>query len=196
MRFLDTLELYIYEGTEDSKYSLVPVDFDEENAYSFSVESDGKEIAKISIKTLDGQPIDALSAPYHYDEVYADVKLEYDEDNPGSIPLLEWIIEKLDNMGYDENTIRINNEKHSMDDEGPQVGSDAERADELPDSYTGYDVDYNDSEDDAKPSSDFMYNAGKLDAEKEAETANVGQEPTEEEPVDDETSDEEEKEEK
>jgi len=171
MRLLDTLELYITEKTDTSKYKLIPVDFDDEHKYSFSVESDGKEIAKISIKTLDGRPIDALSTPYHYDEVYADVKLEYDEDNPGSIPLLEWIIETLDNMGYDENTVRINNEKQSMDDEGPEIGSDAERADEIPNSYTGYPTNV-DTDDNS--SSDFMYNAGKLDAKYSDDTDDTG----------------------
>ena len=118
MRFLDTLELYLLEKnkTDNFKFKMVPLDFDEESPYSFGVENnDGDIVAKISVRRLDGSPINALSDPYSYDEVYADVHMDFDEDNPMTLPLSKWIKDTLDDMGYDENPIRLNNESIPMD---------------------------------------------------------------------------------
>lgn len=169
MRFLDTLDLYLTEADDSVKFKLVPVDFDEEHAYSFSVEEGGEEVAKISIKTLDGKPIDALSAPYNYDEVYADVQMEADEDNPRTLPLMEWIKDKLDNMGYDENPIRLNNDEHHMDDEGDDRGVDAEE-ENLPDSRSEYEYEWNDSTDGDEGNDEEESDEEEVDAESEFDT--------------------------
>lgn len=112
MRFLDRLELYLTEEREI--YDIFPVDFDAENGISFAVDKkddeDDKVLAKVTIKTLDGVPIDALSGNYNTDDVYADVSLEGDTDDPSKADLMLWLLKKLKKMGYDEQSIRFDGE--------------------------------------------------------------------------------------
>lgn len=106
MRFLDELELYLSEGKD--KYDLYPVDYDIESGVSFGVKSgSGDELGVVKIKTIDGVPIDALGGNYDYKDVYADVEVKGDIDDPSKIELLTWLAKKLINLGYDENTLRI-----------------------------------------------------------------------------------------
>ena len=121
MRILDEIELYLTE--EKESYKLYPVDYDVEFGISFGVDLfDGDEtLAKVAIKTIDGVPIDALNGNYNYDDVYADVSMEGDTDNPRNADLMLWVLKKLKNMGYDEQSIRIDGESYY---EKPETISD------------------------------------------------------------------------
>lgn len=113
MRFLDEMELFLTE--EKDSYNLYPVDFDAESGTSFGVDlsdKDNKTLAKIAIKLIDGTSIDALNGNYNYKDVYADVDLEGDVDDPTNADLMLWILKKLKNMGYDEQTIRFDGEDY------------------------------------------------------------------------------------
>jgi len=107
MRFLDELELFLTE--EKESYKFYPVDYDLESGISFGVDlvDTDETVAKVAIKTIDGVAIDALNGNYNYDEVYADVDIEGDTDNPINADLMLWVLKKLKNMGYDEQTIRL-----------------------------------------------------------------------------------------
>ena len=110
MRFLDELELYLQEGKDP--FDIYPVDYDTEKGISFGVDLDSSDdnVARVTIKTLDGTPIDALAGGYEYDDVYADVDVEGDIDDPSNSDLVNWVVNKLKNLGYDENTIRVDGE--------------------------------------------------------------------------------------
>ena len=107
MRLLDELELFLSE--EKETYKFYPVDYDLESGVSFGVDlaDEDETLAKIAIKTIDGVPIDALNGNYNYDDVYADVSIEGDTDDPRNADLMLWVLKKLKNMGYDEQTIRL-----------------------------------------------------------------------------------------
>jgi len=137
MRLLDKLELMLTE--EKESYKLYPVDYDLESGVSFGVDlsddDDDNALAKVAIKTIDGVPIDALNGNYNYDDVYADVDIEGDTDDPKNADLMLWVLKKLKNMGYDEQSIRFDGDtyykKHEIvsdvtDDENEPVESDAE----------------------------------------------------------------------
>lgn len=142
MRFLDKLELYIKEDTE--AYDIVPVDFDEEHGVSFSVKHDDKDtsVANIVIKTIDGVPIDALGGGYKYDDVYADVKMDGDIDDPATEGLVQWITKKIKELGYDDNTIRIDGREVFSNDKNPISvdNEEGESEDELVQSDSDIDV--------------------------------------------------------
>jgi len=134
MRLLDELELLTEE--KDS-YKLYPVDYDAESGVSFGVDlvDDDETVAKITIKTIDGVPIDALNGNYDYDDVYADVSIEGDNDDPKNADLMLWVLKKIKNMGYDEQSIRIDGDEyykkpetlsHDANDEGEHIQSDTE----------------------------------------------------------------------
>jgi len=129
MRFLDELELLLTE--EKEQYNLFPVDYDLESGTSFGVEDvDTDEVlAKITIKTIDGNPIDALNGNYNPDEVYADIDLEGDTDDPNKADLMLWLLKKIKNMGYDENTIRFDGDTYY---EKPETLSDITTDDNEP----------------------------------------------------------------
>lgn len=136
MRFLDTLDLYLTESKEP--YDLYPVDYDSEDGASFGVDIDDSDdsVAKIIIKSLDGTPVDALGGSYDYEDVYADIQIEGDTDDPKNLDLISWVVNKFIKLGYDENTIRIDGEKYSeyKSDTDPLSSEDTE--DEPKDDYT------------------------------------------------------------
>lgn len=117
MRFLDTLDLYLTEGKDP--YNLYPLDYDADDGSSFGVDIDGSDdsVAKIIIKTIDGAPVDALGGSYDYDDVYADVEIQGDTDDPKNLDLVSWLVNKLIKLGYDENTIRIDGKVYYENDE-------------------------------------------------------------------------------
>lgn len=127
MRFLDQLELYMTEAKEP--YDIVPVDFDEEHGVSFSIQDDGTPVAEVMIKTIDGVPMDALGGGYNYDDVYADVSMVGDTDDPANSELINWITNKVKNLGYDENSIRIDGREIYKKSEGPTLPKDTEETD-------------------------------------------------------------------
>jgi len=108
MRLLDEIELMLTE--EKDSYTIYPLDYDLEAGVSFGVDyidDDDSPVAKVKIKTMDGVPIDALNGNYNYDDVYADVSIEGDTKDPKNADLMLWVLKKLKNMGYDEQSIRI-----------------------------------------------------------------------------------------
>ena len=129
MRFLDKLELFLTEEKEE--YNLFPVDYDLESGISFGVEKsdDDKVLAKVAIKTIDGVPVDALNGNYNHDEVYADINLEGDTDDPSKADLMLWILKKIKNMGYDEQSIRFDGDSYY---EKPETLSDITTDDDEP----------------------------------------------------------------
>ena len=158
MRILDEIEIFLTE--EKDTYKLYPLDYDAESGMSFGVDiSDEDEtVAKVAIKTIDGVPIDALNGNYNYDDVYADVDIEGDTDDPRNADLMLWVLKKLKNMGYDEQSIRLDGESYyekpetvsdiTTDDDEP-VESDAEFD---PSSYWNDD----NEDEDEKPDSDYQ----------------------------------------
>ena len=117
MRFLDTLDLYLTEGKDP--YNLYPLDYDADDGSSFGVDINGSDdsVAKIIIKTVDGAPVDALGGSYDYDDVYADVEIQGDTNDPKNLDLVSWLVTKLKKLGYDENTIRIDGKVYYENDE-------------------------------------------------------------------------------
>ncbi len=112
MRFLDRLDILLTE--EKDSYEMYPVDYDLESGVSFGVDLADSDttVAKIYVKTIDGAPIDALGGNYKYDEVYADVDMSGDTDDPSKSELMLWVLKKLKNMGYDEQTIRLDGDMY------------------------------------------------------------------------------------
>ncbi len=132
MRFLDKLDILLTE--EKDSYEMYPLDYDLESGVSFGVDlaDSDTNVAKIYIKTIDGAPIDALGGNYNYDEVYADVDMSGDTNDPSKSELMLWVLKKLKNMGYDEQTIRLDGDVYHKqsndlvsDDEEP-VQSDSD----------------------------------------------------------------------
>lgn len=110
MRFLDELELFL---EEQENYKIMPLDYDADSGNSFGIitnDNDKKSIvARVAIKTADGVPIDALAGNYNYDDVYADISLEGDIDDPSKADVMLWTLDKIKSMGYDGQTIRFDN---------------------------------------------------------------------------------------
>ena len=95
---------------------MYPVDYDYEKGISFGVDVFGKKtnLAKITVKTIDGTPVDALSGEYGFEDVYVDVDLSAgNTDDPTKADLMLWIIRKLKKMGYTDNGIRIDSKLYS-----------------------------------------------------------------------------------
>ena len=140
MRFLDEVEMFCedYDNGEPN-FDLYPVNFDTENGVSFGVEKEGSddEVAKVVIRTIDGTPVDALGGNYNYKDVYVDVELvgdDMDKDDPSNAPLIDWVVNKFRNLGYDENTIKVDGKVYYTDEEDlSQTDSDSGE-----DDYTKY----------------------------------------------------------
>lgn len=104
MSFLNTLEKYLKEDFEGTNYDFFPIEFDPSTGASFAATKDDSDLAVISIKMVDGTPLDANDMDYDYADVYADVEMEEgfsDEDK-------NWLLSKLEALGYVENPVVIN----------------------------------------------------------------------------------------
>jgi len=117
MRFLYELGMYITEGEKESSFDLYPVSYDSESGASFAIDRGDSDdtIAKIIIRTLDGVPIDALAGDYDYKDVYVDIEIEGDTDDPRNKDIIEWSANKFKKLGYDENTIRVDGDVYYED---------------------------------------------------------------------------------
>lgn len=164
MRFLDTLDLYLTESKEP--FDLYPIDFDSDDGASFGVDIDDADdtVAKIVIRTLDGTPVDALGGSYSYDEVYVDVELEGDSDDPKHLDTIDWIVNKFVKLGYDKNTIRVDGDVHFKGVDGGESETEVINIDDISDEedYSKlWRVDDSDSE---TPTDDFATDTFDIDA--------------------------------
>ena len=184
MRLLDELELLTEE--KDS-YKLYPVDYDAESGVSFGVDlSDEDEtVAKITIKTIDGVPIDALNGNYNYEDVYADVSVEGDKDDPKNADLLLWVLKKIKNMGYDEQSIRIDgNDYYKKPETLSQIATDENEPIQSDDEFDP--STYWDNETETNIDSDGVYTSMSSDDDK-SDDETEDNESTESSEIDDET---------
>lgn len=130
MRFLDTLDLYLTESKDP--FNLYPMDYDSEDSNaSFGIDIDDTDdnVAKVIIRTLDGAAIDALGGSYNYDDVYADITIKGDTDDPKNLDLISWVINKLIKLGYSENTIMVDGKKYYENDANNADDSEEEVSD-------------------------------------------------------------------
>ena len=166
MLFLDEMELYMNEATG---YDFYPVDFDPSNGVSFFAAKNGTEFAAVTVKTIDGNTLDATADDHEYADVYVDVEFDGDTDNPKFEDELEWLIAKLDSMGYGVNDLQINGKPFpapsaqkpgfaDADEVNLDIGSvedDASPEDDAnSEDDTNPETDSDESEDDSEESSD------------------------------------------
>jgi len=118
MRFLYELGMLITEAdTHESSFDLYPVSYDSESGASFAIDRKDSDdtVAKIIVRTLDGVPIDALAGDYDYKDVYVDIEIDGDVDNPKNKDLIDWSVNKFKKLGYNENTIRVDGDVYHDD---------------------------------------------------------------------------------